>query len=197
MNKVNRLLRAEGGFTLSEMLVTIILMLVVMSALYSIFDMSLRVFSFGNDKVEAVENARIGLERMEREIRYAYPYNKAGIGGSASNTVIAGGVANPSNTITFGNDLNGDRKIDTATEQITYSLSGGSPPALLRNGQAAIEYVKNDGLTFQYLDKNGSVTATPSQVAIVRISLGIEVEGGAQDGTQTLTTDVALRNRES
>ena len=55
-----------------------VMMLTVLFALYSIFDMSLRVFGFGSDKVEAVENARLGLEKMERELRGAYPYDKAG-----------------------------------------------------------------------------------------------------------------------
>ena len=45
------------------------IMMVVFFALSSIFDMSLRVFSFGNNKVEAVESARVGMEKMEREIR--------------------------------------------------------------------------------------------------------------------------------
>ena len=45
------------------------MMMVVFSAIYSVFDMSLRVFSFGNNKVEAVESARVGMEKMEREIR--------------------------------------------------------------------------------------------------------------------------------
>ncbi len=70
-------MREEGGFTLPEVLVATTLMVAVLFALYSIFDMSIRVYSFGNDKVEAVENARLGLERMEREIRAAYPYDKA------------------------------------------------------------------------------------------------------------------------
>ena len=47
-------LREEGGFTLPELMVTMVMMLTVLFALYSIFDMSLRVFSFGSDKVEAV-----------------------------------------------------------------------------------------------------------------------------------------------
>jgi len=34
--------------------------------LYSIFDDEPLGLSFGNDKTEAVENARLGLERMER-----------------------------------------------------------------------------------------------------------------------------------
>ena len=55
-----RFLREERGFTLTEMMVTTVIMMVVLFALYSIFDMSLQVFSFGNNKVEAVESARIG-----------------------------------------------------------------------------------------------------------------------------------------
>ena len=49
-----RVAKEESGFTLPEVLVAMVMMLTVMFALYSIFDMSLRVFSFGNDKVEAV-----------------------------------------------------------------------------------------------------------------------------------------------
>lgn len=76
-DSVRRLLREEDGFTLPELLVTMLMMVIVLFALYSIFDMSIRVFSFGNDKVEAVQTARQGLEKMEREIRAAYPVNGA------------------------------------------------------------------------------------------------------------------------
>jgi prepilin-type N-terminal cleavage/methylation domain-containing protein len=48
-----RFIREEGGFTLPEMLVSITLMIVMLFALYSVFDMSIRVFGFGNDKLEA------------------------------------------------------------------------------------------------------------------------------------------------
>ena len=202
--RIKQLLREEGGFTLPEMLVTILLMLVVMSALYSIFNMSLRVFSFGNDKVEAVENARLGLEKMEREIRAAYPYNKAGIGGPVNNTVIAGGVANPSTSISFGNDTNGDHKITTPNEEITYRLSGSAPYSLLRANPSnetspdpVVESVKANGLTFRYLDKNGNPVTIDSEISRVRIKLEIEIDRrNLGKRTQTLTTDVDLRNRE-
>ena len=55
-----RLLKDERGFTLTEILVTTIMMVVVLSALYSVLDMSLKAFSYGNNKVEAVETARVG-----------------------------------------------------------------------------------------------------------------------------------------
>jgi prepilin-type N-terminal cleavage/methylation domain-containing protein len=202
-----QLLWEESGFTLVEVLVTTMLMLVVLFALYSIFDMSMRVFSFGNDKVEAVENARLGLEKMEREIRAAYPYDKTDA--STTNDYLFPAAGFTSSSITFGNERNGNYRVDSGTEQITYSLSGGSPSTLLRNGEPVVEYVQEvdtgDGdatpLTFKYFTSNGSTEVPPggdeAQIAIVRIKLEVAVDRGLQDEpvTQVLTTDIALRNR--
>src|SRR5215218_3920255 len=90
-----RFLKDERGFTLTEVLVTIMIMIVVMSALSSMFHMSLRVFSYGNNKVEAVESARVGLEKMEREIRQAYTYNSA-----SSPTYLFFDTASPTSPLT-------------------------------------------------------------------------------------------------
>lgn len=206
-----RLLRDESGFTLTEVMVTMMLMIVVMFALYSIFDMSLRVFSFGNDKTEAVENARLGLAKMEREIKAAYPQDKA-----AGNTTLL--TTWTANQITFGNDRDGNRKIQCLSgvppceviSYIAYQPSGGSTYALGRANssggtlQPAVEFVDyvdstNTGLRFRYFERDGVTEILPggteSRIAIVSIELRIKVKRGAQAGTQTLTTDVALRNR--
>lgn len=196
---MNRVLKEQSGFTLPEVLVAMVMMLTVMFALYSIFDTSLRVFSFGNDKVEAVENARIGMERMEREIRAAYPYDKA----AGDDTLLA---THESNEITFGHDTNGNRQIETTGEEITYQLSSSGAPYTLQRVSPSddiipdplAEFVKEDGLEFQYFrfDEDGNKVEVSSgedegNVKIVRITLEIDVD----DRTQTLTTDVALRNR--
>ena len=208
-----RLLREEGGFTLPEVLVAMTMMIVVLFALYSIFDMSLRVFSFGNDKVEATENARLGLEKMEREIRAAYPYNKpAGQDHLLWNPGYpATGAVPPADSIAFGNDLNGNRKIEcppspaSACETITYDVyrpSGGATDTLGRTKSSGgirqpvvgyVEDVDGDGeaLTFDYLDRFGNPATSEAAVALVRVELEINVN----DRTQTLTTEVALRNR--
>ncbi len=202
---MKRALGDESGFTLPEMLVTILVMLTVLFALYSIFDTSLRVFSFGNDKVEAVENARLGMARMEREIRAAYPQDKAG----EDETLLT--VWEPGR-ISFGNDLNSNRRIDTADpdipeEQFTYDLyqpSGSDAPALGKsegssNRQSVVEFVEPGGLEFEYLDDAGNAVSPgsgqESDIQRVRITLRVEVDRGPQAGTQELTTDVALRNR--
>lgn len=192
---LRRFIREEGGFTLVEVMVTMLLMLVVMFALYSIFDMSLRVFGFGNDKTEATENARLGLERMEREIRAAYPYNK--VASPADEKLFATWTASQ---ITFGNDLNGSRAVDS-NETITYRR-GADPTTLIRESNAAsepvVEYV--DGLTFEYLNRSGATVpsgaANEKNIYVVRISLTTKVDRSLADPTtQTLSTDVALRNR--
>jgi type II secretory pathway component PulJ len=207
-----KVLREEGGFTLAEVLVTTTLMIVVLFALYSIFDMTIRVYSFGNDKVEATANARLGLERMEREIRAAYPYDKGG----GKNHLFwspgypATGAIPPTDRISFGNDLDGNRKIEcppppSPCEIITYDVyrpSGSATEALgrvrsssgIRQSLAGyVEDVDGDGdaLTFGYLDRFGDPAASEAEVALVRIELEIKVNGRAQ----TLATQVALRNR--
>lgn len=172
----------QRGFTLAEVLVAMLMMLTVLFALYSIFDTSIRVFSFGNDKTEAVQNARLGMERMEREIRAAYPYDKAG----GNEELFPNYFENPSDDITFGNDTDGDRRADD--DQITYELDEDTK-TLERNGSAAVENVEE--LSFDYLDEAGNDASDEEDIREVRIELLVEVD----DGTQELTTDVALRNR--
>lgn len=219
--EIKRLLREEGGFTLSEMLVTTMIMTTVLFALYSIFDMSIRVFSFGNDKVEAVENARLGLEKMERELRDAYPYDKAG--GDAE--LFAAWTPTK---VTFGNELTGDRKIRCPSpppnppprcEVISYDVykpDEGSTYALGRANSSGgvrrpvVEYVgytsrTDTGLSFEYYARDGSRinpsspgSYTEADIARVRVELEVEIDRGALGRrTQTLTTDVDLRNRGS
>ena len=191
--KKRAVVKGEGGFTLPEMMVTMMLMIVVMFALYSIFDASIRVFSFGNDKVESVESARVAMERMEREIRSAHPRNKA----AGDGTVIYDFVAGPRARIIFGNDLNKDRVVQ-GSEQITYGVSTSAPYRLQRTAGSAgspetlAEPLRNDGLNFTYLRSDGSTpAATEAQAAIVRVRITVDVRGRVQ----TLETDVALRNR--
>lgn len=126
-----RFLKEEKGFTLTEMLVTITIMMIVFFSLYSIFDTGVRIFSYGSNKVEAAESARLGLERMEREIRAAYPVGTDGhLFFSANGTTSNPPQAMPSQTqITFGNELgaegqgNGTISCGSPCEYITYKLT--------------------------------------------------------------------------
>ena len=205
------------------MLITIVIMTVMFLALFSVFDMSLRVFSFGSNKVEATESARAGLEKMEREIRAAYPVGTDAhlffsTDGSTSNPPQA--MPTPTQ-ITFGNELGaggaGDGTIECGDpcEYITYKLSAPSddPPCTLaacstllrvntaNSGDPGDPVSENavgpGGLTFTYLKSDGETAATEGEIARVRISLTITVDPDTKyEATQKLTTEIDLRNRQ-
>jgi hypothetical protein len=166
---------------------------VTLFALYSLLDMSVKVFMFGNNKAEAMENARQGLEKMEREIRQAYAFNRG-----AGDTQLLSAMED--NEIEFGNDLDGDGIIECTAEEtceiISYSFNGET---LMRTSggapQPAVEHVEN--VEFTYFEADGiTETANESDVALVRIDVGITVDPGTNnEATQELTTEVDLRNR--
>jgi type II secretory pathway component PulJ len=205
-----RLLRDERGFTLAEVSVTIIIMIIVLFALHSMFEMSLKVYSYGNNKVEATETARVALEKMEREIRQATPYNRP------SDLHLFDQRA--ANEIRFGNDLNGSGAIECPNssgqcEKIGYRLNNGTlgrdststgATNTLGNLQPVAENVQS--LTFTYYNKSGAVVApggteatdptATTYVDRVQVSLVVSVDQGVGNpGTQTLTSTMDLRNR--
>ncbi|WP_162924453.1 PilW family protein [Rubrobacter indicoceani] len=167
----------ERGFTLPELLVTIMLLTIMLSALYGIFDASVRVFSMGNDRTEANENARLSLNRMEREIRAAYP--------PSSGTTLL--LTNNPGEISFRHNPSG------TPETVTYrrgALDGAGRGPLERNGQPVVDNVS--ALEFRYCSTPDSCTSiSEANVRLVRISLTTSENGR----DQTLTTDVYLRNR--
>ncbi len=60
-----------GGFTLTEVLVTITILGLVMGAVYVAFLLNQRAYQEGEKAAELIQNGRVILERMTREIRQA------------------------------------------------------------------------------------------------------------------------------
>lgn len=71
MPKTKLNLKAQQGFTLAEMLVSIIIGIVIVSLVGSIFLLSQKVIRKNNTKSELTQNARITIDLMSREIRQA------------------------------------------------------------------------------------------------------------------------------
>jgi type II secretory pathway component PulJ len=200
-----RMWKEERGFTLVEVLVSAMMMFGVLFALYAIFDVSVRAFGYGGDRLEAVGNARLALGRMEREIRAAYPYD---LTSDPPRSYLFLDSTNPTRPaiptatrIAFGNETGGDRKIG-ATEVIGYYLSGHD---LKRSkggsAQTLVDSVPTDGLRFTPCrsadDCPPALAITDeAEVRLLRIELAVDVRRRGQDPTtQTLVTDVYLRNR--
>lgn len=57
------------GFTLTEVLVSIVIFLLVMGAIYAGYSLSQRAYLAGEVSAELTQNSRVILERMTRELR--------------------------------------------------------------------------------------------------------------------------------
>lgn len=62
---------SSSGFTLAELLVSIVFTLLILGAVYSSYVLSQRASIEGESAIEVLQNGRVVLERMEREIRQA------------------------------------------------------------------------------------------------------------------------------
>ena len=203
---VNRVGRSNGeaGFTLVEVLVAASMMFAVLFSLYAIFDVSVRAFGYGGDRVEAVGNARLAMDRMEREIRAAYPYDQTT---DPPKKYLFLDPLNPTEPavptatrIAFGNETTGDRKLGTS-EVIGYYVSGNDLKRSKGGSvQTLLDSVATDGLRFTPCrsadDCPPAVAVTDeAEIRLLRIELAVEVERRGEDpARQRLATDVYLRN---
>jgi prepilin-type N-terminal cleavage/methylation domain-containing protein len=204
---VNRVDRGKGeaGFTLIEVLVAAAMMFAVLFALYAVFDVSVRAFGYGGDRVEAVGNARLAMDRMEREIRAAYPYDQTT---DPSRRYLFLDPLNPTESavptatrIAFGNETTGDHKIGTS-EVIGYYLSGHDLKRSKGGSvQTLLDSVATDGLRFTPCRSAedcppAAAVTDEAEIRLLRIELAVEVEHRGEDSArQRLATDVYLRNR--
>jgi prepilin-type N-terminal cleavage/methylation domain-containing protein len=204
---VNRVERGKGeaGFTLIEVLVATAMMFAVLFALYAVFDVSVRAFGYGGDRVEAVGNARLAMDRMEREIRAAYPYDQTTDPPRRYlflDPLDPTEPAVPTATrIAFGNETTGDRMIGSS-EVTGYYLSGHDLKRSKGGSvQTLLDSVATDGLRFTPCrsaeDCPPAVAVTDeAEIRLLRIELAVEVERRGEDlARQRLATDVYLRNR--
>jgi len=203
VNCVGRRLWKEEGFTLVEVLVAATMMFAMLFALYAVFDVSVRAFGYGGDRLEAIGNARLAMGKMEREIRAAHPYDLT------SDPPKRYLFLNPNDTtkpavptatrIVFGNENGGDRRIG-ASEVMGYHLSGHELKRSKGGSiQTIVDSIPTDGLQFAYCRSADEcppalAITDEAEIRVVRIELTVELDGD-ESARQTLTTDVYLRNR--
>ena len=195
----------EAGFTLVEVLVAATMMFAVLFALYALFDVSVRAFGYGGDRIEAVGDARLALDRMGREVRAAYPYDLTSEPPRRYLLLDPSDPTQPgvpgATRIAFGNETEGDRRIG-ASEVVGYYLSGHDLKRSKGGSvQTLVDNVATNGLRFTPCSNADDcppemAITDESEVRLVRIELAVEVERRGEDpARQTLATDVYLRNR--
>lgn len=147
-------IRSERGFTLVEVVLVVVL-LSLFGALFGLgFVASTRATLAVDTRKEALQNARVALDRMAREVRM----------------IRSATAADITTTIPTASDL---QFTDTYGNAIQFQLTGGN---ILRNADILAGNVT--ALTFSYLKNDG--TAAASEAEIWRIVMDLTVTVGTE-----------------
>ena len=162
--------RGQRGFSLAELLVAAAVLGCVLAGLWTLLQAGFAAYGFGAARVEAQQSARIGLERMVKELREA-GYDPTGAG-------IAAVTIAEAERVVFQRDLNGNGTVDPTHERVTFLVRHGE--TVLRRdagggAQPVIEGVRR--LALSYYDRAGAVTTDPARVAAIRIQLEVAFRG--------------------
>jgi prepilin-type N-terminal cleavage/methylation domain-containing protein len=212
---------SHGGFSLIELLVTIVLSSIVMAAIYSVYRVQTRTLKVQENRMLAQEYGRSVLDLMVREIRNA---GHAPLGcAEGPGIAVAEGQK-----IQFRYDANADGDCADPNEDITYDFSTTGCSAGLGNitrkdgTNAAVQLTDcnvSDATFFTYYPQNclnnnysapvgagtaacpgtpGGDAGTLASIQRVRISLNVQSKSSDADfGGQlnaTMTSNVDLRN---
>ncbi len=153
------------GFSIMELLVAMVIAGVVMAAIYYTYYSQQKSYVAQEQVAGMQQNLRAAMLYMEREIRMA-GCDPTGFANAGITTATANSVSFTEDTrgAAEGSDPDGDT--DDPDEVITYSLAGTD---LSRNGNLIAEEI--DALDFVYLDRDGGVTASISQIRSVQITV--------------------------
>lgn len=208
---------AEAGFTLIELMIALGVTLIIMVVSSRMLAMSLAVRARENQRAEAIADVQRALQTMSREISNAglgmFPVNGTPNNGLVSADSDSLSIRVRSNLNAFCGPNAGSCDSDTSDpdEDVAFSLisnnTGGETQKLITRqdvATGAISPLANrvDALTFSYLNADGTVAATPSAAARVRMvvtvdlpAIGTPSVAGYQPATRTrLTSDAVLRN---
>lgn len=183
----------KKGFTLIELMVTLGVMGILMTSLYSSFTSQHRTYAAQNRKVEMMQSARASIDIMAREIRSAR-FKEIG-------TELNGIPVATANTIRILADFNEDGDTSDEKEDITYAYDIQNLQITRTTPSETVVFCYDvTGLAFSYTMADGSVTSTPSNTADIRkVTINLGVRARRPVGTNNYSTvnqvlDVVPRN---
>lgn len=178
----------SSGFTLIEMLFSIVVMGIFGAAAVGLLRVQHQTVVRQNDGVLATQNVRAGTELLMSELRNA-GYDAREAGAAITRMDV--------DTVAWTADLNGDGDVDDVgagwAESVRYAYVE-SDGELWREVDAtsALVLLGLDSLRFEYLDGDESPTTDPDAVEQIRVRIWYPTPDGALPGE--VVTQVALRN---
>lgn len=198
MNKHQNITRDSAGFTLVEMMMSLLIFGIVMAVIGNVFFTSQRLYDTTTDRAGQQMSARASLTLMVEEIRHAGANPFRYINGAPP--VIAVTAADAA-LVTVNAELNDVQGLQTAepSEIVTYRYDPDIDTVFRNPGTGDQELLTGvTAFTLRYFDSNnvelGPVplpAALRSRVASVQIDITTETNRG---GPMNFTTLVGIRN---
>jgi type IV pilus assembly protein PilW len=206
--------KKNKGFTLIELMVSMVLSMTVLAAVYSFYKVQARNLKVQENRQEGMEYARGVLDLMAREIRNAgYNPTKATSGTNCAGTPTAGtpGVVTATSTLfKFTYDSTSDGNCNGTDEEITYEYQTPGPQNCASNGDVvrtangtseAITDCNVTAFSYTYYAKDSSTAMSPIVVAsIQRMKVSITIQSKNPDAefggqlTSAVSSNIELRN---
>ena len=190
--------QAEKGFTLVEMMVAVAIAGIVFAAMVTAFNHQQRTFMLQDQLSQMIENARVAMDIMTREIRVTgYDPTGAefvGIGWDCT--------ANP-RVLELRIDLNANGAYFGTNEWIKYRYNSAAKRIERQVGFGSfLPFIEDiDACTFEPLDGNGNATCVDADIRQVRLTITARTpkpdHSWPQNGghrTLTLTSRIQPRN---
>ena len=180
-----------GGFTVTELVLALAIMMMVMATMVSLLISLNRVYTAQNVTAGVQQVTRTGINIMTRDIRMA------GLNPLKTNQI---GILEASvNKFRFQHDTNGNGTIEKEqNEDIAYLLNGNHQLIRQKDGnsrsnKSLIDQVKD--MTFKYVDMDDEETTILDDIQTVKISLTVrEPAGKGKFISRTYSTRVICRN---
>ncbi len=166
--------RRARGFSLIEMIVSIVLLGILLAAAAPIFSTSLQSYVESRSRIDTLSKARFATERIARELREV-----RNAGGTYSFATML------PNAVSFTNASGTTVTITAAPPDVMLAYSVPNVSSILTDELGAAT-----DLSFTYYDSSGIPGATAATVAEVQVSLTLTKDGVSYPQQ----TRVALRN---
>jgi type IV pilus assembly protein PilW len=182
---------ANGGFTVTELVLALAIMMMVMASIVSLLISLNRVYVAQNVIAGVQQVTRAGINIMTRNIRLA------GLNPLKINRI---GILEASvNKIRFQHDTNGSGTIEAGQDEDSAYLLNGNHQLIRqkdgnsRSNKSLVDHVSD--LTFKYVDRNNEETSIPDEIHTVEISLTVREPAGKDKFiSRTYSTRVICRN---